>query len=196
MARHYGVAVGTLRKALGQLTDQGFLERRQGSGNYVRRTENAASIYAFFRLEKPGGGGLPTAHLLQVDTLDKPDDLPTFGTSTRGHRFRRLRYLDNTPAALEEIWLDGSVAPQIDPGTVSQSLYHFYKEILGVWILRAEDWLSVAPAPEWTMDQFPLPVGAPAGYVERFGWSQAPDPIEYSRTWFDPKSVRYVARLK
>ena len=196
MAKEYGVAVGTLRKALAKLTEQGFLERRQGSGNYVCKSENSASIYAFFRLELRGGGGLPTAKLLDVQTLKKPDDLPEFGDSPIGHRFRRLRFLDNTPAALEEIWLDGSVAGRISAEDVSQSLYHFYKETLGLWITRAEDWVGVAPVPDWRVDQFPIPPGITVGFAERFGWSQAKTPIEYSRSWFDPDKVRYVARLK
>lgn len=196
MAKQHDVAVGTLRKALGLLTEQGLLERRQGSGNYVRKTENSASIYAFFRLERREGGGLPTARLLEVDTLKKPADLPEFGASTVAHRFRRLRYLDGIPAALEEIWLDGSVAATINPAEVSQSLYHFYKETLGLWITRAEDWVGVAPTPEWKVDQFPLAPGSPAGFAERFGWAQAKHPVEYSRNWFDPDTVRYVARLK
>lgn len=196
LARQYGVAVATLRKALGKLTQQGLLERRHGSGNYVRKTENSASIYAFFRLEKKGGGGLPTARLLDVKTMQKPGDLPAFGTSKQAHRFRRIRYLDGQPAALEEIWLDGSVAKTIDPASVSQSLYHMYKQVLGLWITRVEDWVSLAPLPDWQVDQFPLPPTTLVGFVERFGWSQAKDPVEYSRNWYDPQTVRYVARLK
>ena len=196
MAQHYGVAVGTLRKALGKLTEQGLLERRQGSGNYVRKTENSASIYAFFRLERLGGGGLPTAKLLRVDTVNKPKDLPVFGHSDVAHRFRRVRYLDGIPVALEEIWLDGSVAATIKPGDISQSLYHYYKETLGVWITRVEDWVGVAPTPVWGVDQFPPTPKTPVGFAERSGWSQTGDNIEFSRTWFDPNTARYVARLK
>lgn len=196
MALQYGVAVGTLRKALAKLTEQGLLERRQGSGNYVRKTENSESVYAFFRLERLTGGGFPTARLLDLTTMEKPADLPSFGSSTIAHRFRRLRFLDDKPVALEEIWLDGSVVETIDTDALSHSLYHFYKESLGLWITRAEDWLSIAPVPTWRVDQFPLPPQTPAGFVERFGWSQHGDLVEYSRSWFDPAVARYVARLK
>jgi GntR family transcriptional regulator len=63
MAATLGIAVGTLRQALKSLTEKGFLERVQGSGNYVRARSDAASVYALFRLGVEGGG-LPTARVL------------------------------------------------------------------------------------------------------------------------------------
>jgi len=51
MADELGVAVGTLRKALLELTQKGLLERVQGSGNYVRKpkqSQNVDTIYSFF----------------------------------------------------------------------------------------------------------------------------------------------------
>jgi len=196
MAQNYGVAVRTLRKSLARLTEIGLLARRQGSGNYIRKNENHASIYSFFRLELPNGGGLPSADIISIDTLPKPADLPAIGNADFGHRFRRLRYLDNVVAALEEIWLDGSVVPRIDPASVSESLYKFYREQLGLWIVRAEDWVSLAAVPDWRDARFPIVAGKQAGFIERFGFSQEGIKVEYSRNWFDPQTVRYVARLK
>ncbi|MEG9862903.1 MAG: GntR family transcriptional regulator [Parvularculales bacterium] len=196
MALRYGVAVRTLRKSLARLTDLGLLDRRQGSGNFIRKTENYNSIYSFFRLEKPNGGGLPSARMISVDTLAKPADLPDFGNAEFGHRFRRLRFVDEIPAALEEIWLDGSVAPQINTAVISQSMYKFYQEHLGLWITRAEDWVSMSPVPNWQVPPFKLTAGTQAVYVERFGFAKDDRKVEYSRSWFDSAVVSYVARLK
>ena len=194
MARQHGVAVGTLRKSLARLTAMGHLQRRQGSGNYIRRAAGAVSLYSLFRLERPEGGGLPTARLLSVDRIRKPADLPAFGEANDGHRFRRLRFLDNIPVAIEEIWLDGAAAGVIDPARVSQSLYQFYREELGLWITRTEDRVTLARLPDWTVDQFPLPAGSTVGYVERYGWSQHGRRVEFSRNWFDPDTARFIAR--
>ena len=194
MARQHGVAVGTLRKSLARLTEIGHLDRRQGSGNYIRRTNHTASLYSLFRLERPDGGGLPSARLLSCQRIRKPGDLPSFGTASDGYRFRRLRFLDSIPVAIEEIWLDGDATPEIDPARVSQSLYQFYRDELGLWITRTEDQVSLAQLPDWTVDQFPLPAGSTVGYVERYGWSQHDQRIEFSRNWFDPTTARFIAR--
>jgi GntR family transcriptional regulator len=196
MAADWGVAVGTLRKSLGRLVEQGLLERVQGSGNYVRHSEDAENIYAFFRLELEAGGGLPRAQMLSVDRLEKPENSPNFGGSDEAFRFRRLRFLNDTPAALEEIWLDGSVATSIEAGDISESLYHHYKSRLGLWITRAEDRVSAALVPDWSVDQFPPAPGITCGYIERVAFDQHASPIEFSRNWFDPAVATYVSRLK
>ena len=196
MAASWGVAVGTLRKALGLLVEQGVLQRVQGSGNYVRHAEDAGTIYAFFRLELKDGGGLPRAQLLSVDRLEKPKNSPNFGPDPAAFRFRRLRFLNDTPAALEEIWLDGSVAPSIDAGDISESLYHHYKSRFGLLISRAEDRVSLAPVPDWTVDQFGPAGGITCGYVERVAFDQHAKPIEFSRNWFDVSVAAYVSRLR
>ena len=56
-AKRFGTTVRTLRKALSELQKQGLIERVQGSGNYVRATDQIRSIYSMFRLELPNGGG-------------------------------------------------------------------------------------------------------------------------------------------
>jgi GntR family transcriptional regulator len=196
MAKQYGVAVGTLRKALKLLASQGLLVRRQGSGNYVRIREQSANVYAFFRLELLEGGGLPTAKTLSIDKRDKPSNFPKFGSADFGFRFRRLRFLDGKLAALEEIWMDGNCATDTQLNSVSESLYHFYREKLGIWITRAEDRVSIAPIPVWGMKQFEHPPKSEVGYIQRIAFDRDGKSVEYSRNWFDPKIASYVSRIK
>ncbi len=196
MAANLGIAVGTLRQALRDLTEKGLLERIQGSGNYIRAKPDMQGVYAFFRIELVDGGGLPTADVLSVDTLEKPADLPEFGSSPRGHRIRRLRKLGGTPAAIEEIWLDGSRADTLSAEDLSESLYLFYRNALGFHVGRADDRVGVGPVPDWTPSAFGPKPGAVAGFIERIAWANDGPSAEYSRTWFDPATARYVARLR
>lgn len=195
MAALLGTSVGTLRKSLADLTKKGMLERRQGSGNYVTQGGTAESVYAFFRLELVEGGGLPTAELLSVDSLQKPDQLPQFGTSDMAHRIRRLRRLNGRPAALEEIWLDGATLPTLSATDLSESLYLFYKEKLGIWIQRAEDRIGLGAVPVWGKALF-SGTGDVMCQVDRVSWDQHNQSVEFSRTWFDSENVRYTSRIK
>ena len=196
MAADLGIAVGTLRKALDDLEAKGFLERVHGSGNYVRHNPDAAGVYAFFRLELLEGGGLPTADILSAERLTKPADLPPFGQTRTGHRIRRLRRLSGQAAAMEEIWLDGKWADSIRAEDLSDSLYYYYQRSLGLLIARVEDKVGVAPLPDWSTPDIGLVPGDAAGFVERLGRASDGEVVEYSRTWFNPDRVRYVARIK
>ena len=196
MANSLGIAVGTLRKALTELETRGLVERIHGSGNYIRQDPSASGVYAFFRLELIEGGGLPTAEVIDVARLAKPKDLPMFGQAEVAHRIRRLRLLSGTPVALEEIWLDGVWADELKAETMSESLYLFYRQSLGLWIGRAEDQVGLSQVPDWAGAQFPLTSGTTAGHVERRAWASDGEIAEYSRTWFDSDKCRYISRMR
>lgn len=196
MAEELGIAVGTLRKALAELQNRGLLERIQGSGNYIRTISDPKSVYAMFRLELLGGGGLPTAEILSIDRLPKTSELPSFGSSKEAHRIRRLRRLSGRPAALEEIWLDGSYVERIDLEAVSESLYLFYRTKLSLWIARAEDQIGLDVVPGWAPVGFGQAAGAPVTHIQRISQDQDGVRAEVSRTWLDHTVARYVARLK
>ncbi len=196
MAASLGIAVGTLRQALKSLTEKGLLNRVQGSGNYVRANADAASVYALFRLELLEGGGLPTARVLSVDLCDKDPALPQFGSHPQGHRIRRLRFLSGRVAAVEEIWLDAAHADRIAQSDLLESLYLYYRQRLGLWIARAEDSIGQGPLPAWAPAEFPHAPGTPLPLITRVSWAQDGRSVEASFTWYDPETVRYVARLK
>ncbi len=196
MAASLGIAVGTLRQALKDLTAKGMLDRVQGSGNYVRAKADPDSVYALLRIELATGGGLPTARVLSVDRMPKDPRLPAFGASDEGHRIRRLRFLSGVVAAVEEIWLDASHVSRISIGDLSESLYLYYRQKLGLWIARAQDSIGQGPLPDWTPAEFPHPASTPLPLVTRISWNQEGQAVEASWTWYDPQTVRYVARLK
>jgi len=196
MAEDLGISVGTLRKALGDLTEKGYLDRVQGSGNYIKTPRESSGVYAFLRIELAEGGGLPTAEVIDVARLPKPADLPAFGQAAEAHRIRRLRRLGGVPAALEEIWLDGARAEAVTAEDLSESLYLFYRKSLGLWITRAEDRVGVGRVPDWRVGAFAPRAGSPCGFIERRAQAQDGDTVEFSRTWFDPDRVRYISRMK
>lgn len=204
LAKLLGMAVGTVRKALAELAARGLLERRQGSGTYVRGSSKQRSIYEFFRLERVSGGGLPTARLLDFRKLAHPAEMGAFGalpgqgggqvSASQSYRLRRLRLLDDKPVALEEIWFDARHNKGLKAADLSEALYLFYKEQLGFWISRVEDQVSVAPAPAWAPKEFSAAAAQACGLIERKAWSGANRFEEFSRTWFDPQAARYTAR--
>ena len=211
MADELGVAVGTLRKALLELTKKGLLERVQGSGNYVRKpkqSQNVDTIYNFFRLELVKGGGLPTAQVLSVERLNKAEHFPPFGphvgNAANGFRIRRLRRLNSIDSAIEEIWIDAPENRHLSGEDLSDSLYLFYRENLKFWITSAEDQVSVNQMPDWTPTTFATDATANHlnneqkvwGYIERKSYDQNNMLAEYSLTWFNPQAARYVARIK
>ena len=188
MAARMGVAVGTLRRALGHLTERGLLDRRQGSGNYVRHAGLNREVYGFFRLERADGvGGVPTADLLSLTFGAVPDDVAA--PFVEGTRIRRLRRIGGEAVAAEEIWLDAA-AGRLKAGDLGDSLYLTYAARLRLRITRVEDRVDLGIMPDWTP---PVLERGPCGRVRRRSWAQGAV-REVSLTWFDPARANYVNR--
>ncbi|MGB0799371.1 MAG: GntR family transcriptional regulator [Planktomarina sp.] len=195
LAAAHDVTVGTLRKSLNVLAQKGLLDRIHGSGNYVRTNAQATSVYSMFRIELLQGGGLPSAQYIDIQLQKKPQDLPHFGTSSDATRIRRLRYLNDTPVALEEIWLDAD-SGTIEPDQTPDSLYHYYKTNFGFWITQAIDTLGVDTVPTWAPVAFGVAIHEKTVLIERKSWAQTTESVEYSRTWMNADKARYVQRLR
>ena len=65
---------------MADLERKGLLERREGSGNYVRHRAEVDSVYAMFRLELIGGGGLPTPRSFRRNVSMVAPSFPRRGT--------------------------------------------------------------------------------------------------------------------
>jgi GntR family transcriptional regulator len=189
---------------LALLASRGLLERKQGSGTYVRGREQDAppsqtasrNIYEFFRLELESGGGLPSALLIDLQKVRKPAAVPDFGESASPfcYRLRRLRFLNDTPVAVEEIWFDARHREHLRIDQLDEALYHFYETELGFGISRAEDRLKVGSVPAWSPAQFQLAPGQACSHIERKAWSSRGTLEEFSNTWVDTRLAQYVAR--
>ena len=199
LAVKLGVAVGTLRKALAKLETDGLLERRQGSGTYVKRAPGGRAIYQFFHLELIAGGGVPSADSLSLEKdidakVNQELKLEKVDAST--WCIKRLRYLNRELVAAEQIWFSHKHAEKLTLEDLHESLYLHYRENFSFWISRVEDEIDCAPIPDWVAAGLQLDKDQILPRVQRRGWSNEDKIEEYSLTWFDPSKCRYFARWR
>ena len=197
LANYLKVAVGTLRKALAELESRGLVERRQGSGTYIKKADevlpvNQTAVYQFFRLEKLDGGGFPGAQVLSVERIGCAGIAKRLNIDTRCKhwRIRRIRTLDQKPVAAEEICIAAKHSRNLKPSDLQASLYEHYRKHFNLWIVRVEDSIGCEPAPNW----FDQKRKRDCGVVRRVGWNQMDEIAEISTTWFDSSECRYTAR--
>lgn len=197
LAGELGVAVGTLRKALAALEQDGILERRQGSGTYVAEIHSDQAIYPFFRLEHlDGKTGMPGAvavslepvvHRLAAQQMQVDEDHAFW-------RLRRQRLLDGVVVAVEDVMLSQQRAPELRIDQLHDSLYLHYGEQLGFWIANVVDAVTVGRMTDWGNAALGLPPGEPCGMVQRQSFDQHGTMAEFSLLWFNPARARYMAR--
>jgi GntR family transcriptional regulator len=196
LATTLGVAIGTLRKALKKLEEDGLLERRQGSGNYVKRAPSGRAVYQFFHLETLAGGGIPTADTLSVAVDEDEFVKGQLKVEADGKLWciKRARYLNRELVAMEQIWFRHAHDPNLKPKDLHESLYLHYRDQFSFWISRVEDEVDCDTAPEWVTENLGLEKNSVMPKVHRRSWSNEGKVEEFSFTWYDPKKCRYFAR--
>lgn len=106
----YNVSRITVRKALNELEQEGYLHRKQGKGTYVKGqtyVQRLSSFYSFSE-EIRKMGSVPSAQLLSYEVIDAGSEISQkLGIKPEDQvlAIRRLRLADNEPFAIETSYL-------------------------------------------------------------------------------------------
>jgi GntR family transcriptional regulator len=190
LAEAYGVSLGTMRKALQQLVDEGLLERRQGSGTYVRRARFDRSLFRFFRhgAAAIGDGAIPASRILRREIVPAsalPDAALGLAADEQVIRLQRLRLWDDKPFLAEDIAVPlGPMTRLMDTPTdqFGPLLYPTYEALCGQIIARAHEELTVVPADGVVGRLLRCPVGTPMIEIRRTAFLHDDRPIEWRRS--------------
>lgn len=202
LTRLYGVAIGTVRKAVDTLVSEGLLLRSQGRGTFVRRPNFDASLFRFFRqVNASGGREIPSSRILSK-ALQKPSrDVAAalaLGSGEQVLRMERLRVIEDRTLFHEEIWLPASrfiVLLDIDSTTFGDLLYPFYEKQCGQCIASARETLTVGAADDAIADTLAVEPGAPIVMIERIALGYDRTPLEYRLSRAAAEGFRYQIEI-
>lgn len=117
LARTHAIGRPTVRQATDLLVQEGLVERRRGSGTFVRpqaQRVDFSSLAGTLSAFRKSGLDLETRLLQRVALRPVPEDAP--GNPFAGQRvssFVRLGSLDTQPVLLEHVFLDPVVFPDL-----------------------------------------------------------------------------------
>ncbi len=198
IAAELGVALGTVRRAIGSLVDKGLVERRHGVGTFVKRADFSNSLFRFFQLRHEDGtpifpegrtlkhSKMPADAFIAAKLALKPADAVLY--------VHRLRSIAAAPLLVERIWLpycEFAALDNIDAHEWTMLLYRLYEKHCGRSVARVVDRLSVGRATAEEARQLKLSPRAPVLVVERAAYGIEGRPIEWRRSIGDAELFRF-----
>lgn len=203
LTRLYGVAVGTVRKAVETLVAEGMLERSQGRGTFIRRPSFDASLFRFFRHQVSGGRPVvPRGRILTRALGPAPAPVAAaleLPKKAQAIRLDRLRLVDDKPVLLEEIWLPHApfaALMKIDTASFADLLYPFYEERCGKVVASARETLTVECAGEDDASLLSIAPGQPVVVIERLALGYDRQPLEWRRSQGPADGFRYQVEIR
>ncbi|MFH1153911.1 MAG: GntR family transcriptional regulator [Pseudomonadota bacterium] len=117
LAKKFGIGRPTARQAIDILVRKGMVDRRRGSGTYVREPGQEVDLFslagtssAFLRQGVP----IETRILKSIGLQTMPDDVDNPFSRSRAYFFSRLTLAKSDPVLIEDICLSQDLFPGID----------------------------------------------------------------------------------
>jgi GntR family transcriptional regulator len=185
LAQRFGVAVGTVRRALSDLTVEGLLTRRRKTGTVVTGRSphhSLRSFFQYFRLHGRDGAVLRS----QARVIDIRIDVPSereravlgLGEDGRVLRIHRTRRIDRVPVMRDRFALDADrlVDFPLTPRKVPELLYLHLLERYGIRISAVREQVTAALADPDDLKLLDLTPPAAVLVIDEVAYDQAGRP--------------------
>jgi len=202
LAAGHGVSVGTVKKALSELVQEGILHRRQGKGTFVARPNFQRSFIRFFRygLGQAREDVIPASRVLRSETIVPPGrvrEILRLDEADQVLVIKRLRLFDQMPLMLEELYLPEKIFRGFDQVDISQALlYPIYDAKYQTPITWADEFLEPRIAGPEVAAALDLEPGAPVIFIERIAYTHGDRPVEFRSSFGRGDRFRYHIEIR
>ncbi|MGD9954403.1 MAG: GntR family transcriptional regulator [Burkholderiales bacterium] len=198
LAGHFGVAIGTLRKAVDSLVAQGALVRRQGKGTFVASHDGRRLMFHFFHIVGADGSrAYPQVRTVSFARAraDAAEALAlAIAPDERVIRIRNVLSLDARPVIVDDITLPAALFPGLTERAFAardNTIYHLYQSRYGINVLRTDERLRATLAAGPVASLLAVAPGAPLLEIRRVALTFRDRPVELRVSLVDTAAHAY-----
>jgi len=197
----FAVSRVTIRQAIKLLVDEGILESIQGSGTYVRRKKVTYDIYQMTSMDEKLEHMDANTHsdIIAFEITQPSEEIAsTLNLSTENlvYYVKRVRYIDQSPATLEETWMPVDLFPDLTFQVMQGSKYRYIEEDKNMVIDSSEQEIIPVMPPEEVVKWLHLDANQPI--LEKVTRSFLLDGtvFELSRNYFKSSDYKFTLVAK
>jgi GntR family transcriptional regulator len=200
LCERFGVSVGTLRKAVDELTAENILIRHQGRGTFVASHSQDRYMFGFFHIcPKTGQKEYPKVEFISL-SRDKADaDTAKRLGVARGAKVVRILNrlsLGGRAVIIDDIQLPERFFAAITEEQVRErrtTLYQLYQDNFDVAVLRTEERLDAVGADARIAGLLGIAEGTPLLHIVRRALTFRDEVVEVRHSWVLSTDHEYVA---
>ncbi len=201
LAGELGVSQGTVRKALGEMTVEQLLVRRQGRGTFVAEHTPETTLFRYFNFyDDDGNHVMPETLWAKAKSVQgNAAECKRLGLKrgSRVVRINRVRCHHDVKFVHEQIVVSESLFPGLaDEGEIPNTLYDHFQRVYGVTITGGDERLDAALARPREAGLLDVATGAPLLRLDRLAFSFDERPIEWRVSLCNLAGAHYLVRLR
>ncbi|UOF89632.1 GntR family transcriptional regulator [Fodinisporobacter ferrooxydans] len=200
LSNRFKVSRITVRTAMEALVNEGLLWRKRGSGTYLNtnRVENWVGKLMGFSETISAAGFSPNGKVLDKGMTQKlPKAICEQLQTTKAWRFKRLRFANTQPIAIEESFFIPEIGSVLEmQGDLDNMItYRFIEQDLKIGLHEAKQLITAVNASKEEALMLNIFERDALLYIERLTKSQDGKPIEFLKAKYRPDYFQYVIQL-
>ncbi|MGI6725345.1 MAG: GntR family transcriptional regulator [Christensenellales bacterium] len=173
----------TVRRAMEEIVQAGYIERIQGKGSFVRTLKRDMQLNHLkgFTEEMRAKGLNATSRVIDVSMIAceaKAAEHLKLDANSRVTSIKRLRFVNDEPVSFEHVFVPFHLYPELHHEDLRNSLYSLLAR-KGLKVHRASQSISAGFAPQEICELLNISKKAPTLNIERVTYLEDGTPLEY-----------------
>jgi GntR family transcriptional regulator len=203
LAHALGVSIGTLRRAVDELSAEHILVRRQGRGTFVATHNADRFLFQFFHVEREDGlQEVPRVELLSFERGRIDEQAAAALVVREGDPaivIENRLSLQGRPVVHDRLVLPAALYRGLTEAKFARrpsTIYHLYQTEYGITVVRAHERARAVPAERSIARVLGIDPGTPVLQVRRTALTFGDKPVEYRVSTLNTAHHEYVSTLQ
>jgi GntR family transcriptional regulator len=183
LSENYQISRMTVRQAITNLVNKGYLFREKGKGTFVSNQKFEQNLQGLtsFTEDMKARKLVPGTKLLHFEIFPVEQEIKERLALDEGeliYKIKRLRLANDEPIALETSYLPVKLIPGLTPEVLEKSLYLYIEDELHLKIGRATQTVEAALVNDEDIKQLKVKKGVPILLIQRDTFLENGTPLE------------------
>lgn len=205
LGEKFNVSRLTVRQAISQLVQEGFLISRRGEGTFVTHNEHLIGSFSleftgfmddlFYQISKSKTKSVKINRIPVPKVIKEKLELRNNGEEVI--QIKRVRFLDDKPFAYTINYLPIDIGRRVtEKDLFRKPLLQIMEEDLGIQFTEAFQTIEASFADQEVSEQLGIVSGSPILLVERIMYTKKRKPVEVVQSSYRGDLYKYIVRLK
>ncbi|MEK5440371.1 MULTISPECIES: UTRA domain-containing protein [unclassified Fredinandcohnia] len=199
-AEKYQISRMTVRQAITNLVNEGYLQRERGKGTFVavKKFEKNVRGLTSFSEDMRSRGLEPGTKVLDFIVIEADSLIASklqIEEGAKVYQIERLRLADQQPIAFEVFYMSEDLVPGLTKEVAEHSIYRYVESEIGLHLTSGVQELEATTAYKREAAALGIKVGAPVLYIQQISYLEGQQPLEFVKSYYRADRYKYKVEM-